>query len=85
VTNAMSESFEKKIQKLPRSAIRESLKSMAETLKWVENNEVEKVKAFFGSREAWEKELDWDHYRCVRGSDAPRPKDIEPAKYTIAT
>lgn len=84
VLGAMSESFKKKIQELPRSAIRDFLKSMAETLKWIENNETEKIKAFYGSREAWEKIPDWDRYQCVRGSDAPRPKEVEPAKYTIA-
>jgi len=46
----------------PPLVVRAFLKRMAEPLHWIKNNDEEKIKAFFGSREAWEKIPDWKHY-----------------------
>ncbi len=46
----------------PPLAIRLFLKPMAETLQWIKDNDEEKVKAFFGSREKWEQIGGWDEY-----------------------
>ena len=35
-------------------------RTLAEPLRWVKNNDEEKLKAFFGSREAWEAIPDWE-------------------------
>jgi len=45
----------------PAFIVRAFMKRMADPLKWIKNNEEEKIKAFFGSREAWENIPDrWD-------------------------
>jgi len=44
----------------PEFLVRAYLKRMADPLKWIERDDVEKVKAFFGSHAAWEKIPGWD-------------------------
>jgi nucleoside-diphosphate-sugar epimerase len=44
----------------PAFLARAYLKRMADPLKWVDRGDVEKVKAFFGSRAAWERIPGWD-------------------------
>jgi nucleoside-diphosphate-sugar epimerase len=44
----------------PAFLARAYLKRMADPLKWIERDDVEKVKAFFGSRAAWEAIPGWD-------------------------
>jgi len=46
----------------PSFAVKAFMKRMADPLKWVRNGEEEKVKAFFGSRQAWESIPDWEDY-----------------------
>ena len=43
----------------PGFVLRAFMKKMADPLKWIQKNETEKIKAFFGSREAWERIGDW--------------------------
>ena len=69
----------------PAFIVRAVMRRMADPLKWIKTNDVEKIKAFFGSREAWENIPDWDHYvdsdsgkGAEPGEDASRP--IEDAK-----
>jgi nucleoside-diphosphate-sugar epimerase len=45
----------------PAFVVKAYMKTMADPLKWIENNDVEKIKAFFGSRRAWENVPDWEH------------------------
>jgi nucleoside-diphosphate-sugar epimerase len=47
------------LKALPSSIVRGYLKRMADPLKWIKNDEVEKIDAFFGSREAWENIQGW--------------------------
>ena len=53
----------------PPFIVKAYLKRMADPLKWIENNETEKIKAFFGSREAWENIPGWDHDIEAEGGD----------------
>jgi nucleoside-diphosphate-sugar epimerase len=45
----------------PSFIVKASIKRMADPLKWIERNNTEKIKAFFGSRGAWQKIPDWEH------------------------
>lgn len=49
------------------------MKRMAEPLRWIETNDDEKVRAFFGSRQRWEQIPKWPDY-------APPPASPEPPK-----
>jgi len=51
----------------PPFVVKAFMKRMAEPLHWIKNNDVEKIKAFFGSREAWEDIPDWKHYQYIEG------------------
>ena len=53
----------------PSFIIRMFIKRMADPLKWVKNNETEKIKAFFGSREIWKKIPDWDKYNITKSGE----------------
>lgn len=67
----------------PRFMVKAFIKRMADPLKWMKNNDEEKIKAFFGSREAWERIPDWDH-AVWDDSAAPEPrKEARPEEYTI--
>ena len=46
----------------PSFAVKAFMRRMADPLKWIENNDTEKIKAFFGSYEAWHSITDWEHY-----------------------
>jgi len=45
----------------PPFVVKQLIKRMADPLKWIESNETEKIKAFFGSHEAWQNIPDWEH------------------------
>ena len=45
----------------PSFVIKAFIRRMADPLKWIESNDTEKIKAFFGSREVWQKIPDWEH------------------------
>ncbi|MBE0481063.1 MAG: NAD-dependent epimerase/dehydratase family protein [Dehalococcoidia bacterium] len=70
----------------PAFVVRQYMRRMAEPVKWVRNDEMEKIKAFFGRREAWETIPDWSDY--VRAEAPPPagyragPQQKEPGKYT---
>ena len=65
------------------------IKRMSDPLKWIEGNEMEKIKAFFGSREAWENIPDWERsvYSQRKGStgflSSVKEKDGAPERYSI--
>ncbi len=44
----------------PSFIIKAFIRRMADPLKWIEDNDTEKIKAFFGSREVWQKIPDWE-------------------------
>ena len=69
----------------PPFAVRLFLKRMAETLKWIENDDKEKVCAFFGSREKWEQIGGWNEYSFERDTRDLRI-DVDPLtkKYTLS-
>ncbi len=59
-------------------------KKLADPLHWVLNNDEEKIKAFFGSREAWEKIEGWDTYKPERDTrDLRVEKDPLTREYTL--
>ncbi len=68
----------------PTNITKAFMKRMADPLKWIENNEEEKIKAFFGSREAWENIPGWHDYICAEpGEQAERRKEMASEDYTI--
>ena len=68
----------------PTAIVKAFMKRMADPLKWIENNEEEKIKAFSGSREAWENIHDWhDHIHAEPGEEAGRNKRMASEDYTI--
>lgn len=62
----------------PTFIVKAFLKRLADPLKWIENNEEEKIKAFFGSREAWGNIPDWDDYVVEEEG-----KEVEPKEYPV--
>lgn len=68
----------------PTAIVKAFMKRMADPLKWIENNEEEKIKAFFGSREAWENIPGWRDYICAEpGEEAGLRKEVGSEEYTI--
>jgi len=60
------------------------MKTMAEPLKWLKNNDEEKIKAFFGSRQAWESIPGWDEYVVEEEENDRRTgKDPLTREYTL--
>jgi nucleoside-diphosphate-sugar epimerase len=69
----------------PAFIVRAFMKRMADPLKWMKSNDEEKIKAFFGSREAWERIPDrWDD-AVVAGSaeSVQTPVSTPPVGNTI--
>ena len=54
----------------PAFIVRAFMKTMCDPLKWIRGNEEEKIKAFFGSREVWEKIPDWDSHATMTKEEA---------------
>ena len=73
----------------PSFAVKAFIRRMADPLKWIENNEAEKIKAFFGSRDAWEDIPDWEHSVYTQRKDLAsslsevREKENEPVRYMM--
>jgi len=68
----------------PPFIVKAFMKKYADPLHWVQKNEEEKVKAFFGSREAWEKIGGWETYKPERDSrDLRVEKDPLTRAYTL--
>ncbi len=67
----------------PAFVVRAVMKTMCDPLKWIRRNEEEKIKAFFGSREVWEKIPDWDGYEEWIGKESEKavstPKEVASA------
>ncbi len=61
------------------------MKRMAEPLRWIETNDEEKIKAFFGSRQKWQAIPDWKDYKLEPSSPEPpkRPGQEVPDKPTL--
>ncbi len=68
----------------PASVVKVFMKRMADPLKWIKNNDEEKIKAFFGSREAWGNIPGWDQY-VVEAEDKDRQTREDPLtkEYTL--
>jgi len=68
----------------PAFIARAFMKRMADPLKWIKNNDKEKICAFFGSREAWENIPGWDEY-VVEEEDKERQTKEDPLtkEYTL--
>ena len=47
------------------------MKRMAEPLRWIETNDEEKIKAFFGSRQKWQAIPEWKDYKLEPSSPEP--------------
>ena len=58
---------------------------MADPLHWIESNDEEKIKAFFGSREKWQSITTWKDYVAQTSDPNPpkRPKEAIPDKPTL--
>jgi len=73
----------------PSSAVKAFIKRMADPLKWIEDNETDKITAFFGSREAWEGISDWEHSIHAQQQESTgslsgvQGKESKPETYTI--
>jgi len=67
----------------PNFVVRAFLKRMADPLKWITNNEEEKVQAFFGSREAWERIPDWKAYAVNERVAVGWPRQKRLEEYTL--
>jgi nucleoside-diphosphate-sugar epimerase len=68
----------------PNFIVKAFMKRMADPLKWIQNDDKEKICAFFGSREAWEKIPGWDEYVLERDTRDLRVKqDPLTKEYTL--
>jgi nucleoside-diphosphate-sugar epimerase len=61
----------------PSPVTKAILRRMAEPLQWIRENNTERIEAFFGSREAWEKIPGWGHGEEVTSppSEPPPPRN----------
>ncbi len=57
----------------PAFVVRAFMKTMCDPLKWIKSNDEEKIKAFFGSREAWQKIPDWEGYAQMSQEESQKP------------
>ena len=68
----------------PPFIVKAFMKKYADPLHWIQNKEEEKIKAFFGSREAWEKIGGWETYKPERDTrDLRVEKDPLTREYTL--
>jgi nucleoside-diphosphate-sugar epimerase len=73
----------------PSFAIKAFIRRMSDPLKWIERNDIEKIKAFFGSRETWENIPDWEnsvytqHKESTSSFSGVKRREGEPETYTI--
>lgn len=69
----------------PSLPIRMYMKRMADPLHWIETNDEEKIKAFFGDRQKWEAIPDWKNYVLQPSNPEPpkRPEQTAPDKPTL--
>jgi len=59
------------------------MKRLADPLRWIQDNDEEKIKAFFGSRQMWESIPDWGNYVSDPPPYAERSRELAPETYTI--
>lgn len=57
----------------PSFAVKMFMRRLADPLKWIKSNDTEKIKAFFGSREEWEKIPEW---RTARWDHTPEDRKV---------
>lgn len=68
----------------PPFIVKAFMKKYADPLHWIQKNEEEKIKAFFGSREAWEKIGGWETYKPERDTrDLRVEKDPLTRQYNL--
>jgi nucleoside-diphosphate-sugar epimerase len=73
----------------PSFVVKAFIRRSADPLKWIEGDETEKIKAFFGSREAWQNIPDWEHSvyaqqrELTTSFSSVTEKRSEPERYTI--
>ncbi len=68
----------------PTFVVKAFMKRLADPLHWIENNDEEKIKAFFGSREAWGNIPGWDDYVVEDESKELETKeDAQTKEYTL--
>ncbi len=65
--------------------VRAFMSRMADPLHWIQNNDEEKIKAFFGSRQKWEAINGWKDYVCEPSSpeNPKRSREAIPEKPTL--
>jgi nucleoside-diphosphate-sugar epimerase len=71
----------------PNFIVKAYMKRIADPLRWIENNDIEKIKAFFGCHEAWENIPDWAYsvYAEQKESEVSFSdiRESEPGRCTI--
>ena len=68
----------------PTFVVKAFMKRLADPLKWIKNNDKEKVCAFFGSREAWENIPGWDDYVVEEeNKELETKEDAQTKEYTL--
>jgi nucleoside-diphosphate-sugar epimerase len=73
----------------PSFIIKAFIRRMADPLKWIEDNDTEKIKAFFGSREMWQRIPDWErsiyaqHRESTSYSSDIKKRETVPESNTI--
>lgn len=67
----------------PPFVVRAFLRRMAEPLHWIKNKDEEKMKAFFGSRQAWEKIPDWRHYTYAEDEPTEPQEPVDFNNFTM--
>ncbi len=84
VENAIPSIFKMGGKLAPNFVVTAFMKRMADPLKWIQNNDKEKICAFFGSREKWEAIGGWDEYVVERDTrDLRVERDPLTKEYTL--
>jgi len=73
----------------PSFIVKAFIRRMADPFKWIKSNDTEKIKAFFGSLDAWRNIPDWEHSIYAQQSESNssssiiRKRESAPESYTI--
>jgi nucleoside-diphosphate-sugar epimerase len=74
---------------VPSFIVKAFIRRMVDPLEWIEGGDTEKIKAFFGSYEAWQNIPDWEYSGYTQQRESPnslssvKEKESEPESYTI--
>jgi hypothetical protein len=60
----------------PTFLVRAFIRRMADPLKWTKSNDAEKIKAFFGSLDAWQNIPGWEHSVYAKQNESNSPSSI---------